>query len=178
MTQVESFLNDLNNSAKQLDDSDQSVGQKTSNETITRFTESTQKTLIQLQSYIDERKLDQFYKEIEELKFMIEYSDELNKNWLFIRAYSGALRFLLKDISVINAKDVFVYYEVRYGGRRILRNENWFEQIRWEFLDELQTANDQVKLSQFVSKRVKKLNDCFQVYKSELLLFIQSLQKL
>jgi len=131
------------------------------------------KTLAKLQRYIECMDLQSFYQQIEELKYLIEYSDELNKNWYMIRAYSGALARLLEKKTPEHAIEVYTYYEQTYGGRRILRDENWFEQNRWEFLDELKSVSSLEKLDSFVEKRTKKLNGFFQAYKSELLIFIQ-----
>jgi len=173
MTYVESFLNDLNNSIQ--------AGQKKNNAQqnagLIHFIASTKKTLDNLQSYLNDKKLDEFYKEIGELKFMIEYSDEVHKNWLLVRAYSGALARLSLEVSLKHASNVSSYYEIQYGRRRILKEENWFEQQRWEFLDELKTLDNDAKLTRFLNKQHKKLNSCFQVYRSELMLFLESLNR-
>ncbi len=131
-------------------------------------------TLATLQGYIDSMDMQSFYQKIEDLKYLIEYSDELNKNWYMIRAYSGALARLLEKKTAEHAIEVYSYYEQTYGGRRILKDENWFEQNRWEFLDELKSINSMEKLDSFVEKRTKKLNGFFLAYKSELLIFIQA----
>ncbi|RKD90573.1 hypothetical protein [Mangrovibacterium diazotrophicum] len=173
MTHVESFLNELNNSIQ----ADQTNGNKQQNTGLIQFIASTKNSLDNLQSYLDNKQVAQFYQEIGELKFMIEYSDEVHKNWLLIRAYSGALARLSLEVSMKHASDVSSYYEIQYGRRRILKEESWFEQLRWEFLDELKTLDDDAKLTRFLNKQHKKLNSCFQVYKSELMLFLESLNK-
>ncbi|PTN02417.1 hypothetical protein [Mangrovibacterium marinum] len=155
------------NSPKQTDD-----------QSLREFTASVTDTLSNLQQKLDSGAIQAFYEQIESLKYLIEYSDELNKNWYLIRAYSGALKRLMQEKTVEHAAKVYAYYEQTYGGRRVLRSENWFEQQRWEFIDELKTIGSQEALNKFLEKRTKKLNGYFQGYKSELLLFIQDLQKL
>lgn len=177
MTREESILNQLKKWTNQSAGHSLNAKEVVNNQSLQEFINSITATLTNLQNYIDKKDIQSFYGQIEELKYLIEYSDELNKNWYLIRAYSGALRRLLKERSIENVMSIYRYYEQTYGGRRILRDENWFEQNRWEFIDELKSIDSPEKLDLFLEKRIKKLNGYFQGYKSELLIFIQELQK-
>lgn len=175
MIQVESIMNQLKKTANT---ENSGALNSAENQALIDFSTMVNETLTQLQWHIDKLEIEAFYKKIEPLKYLIEYSDELNKNWYLIRAYSGAISRLLISETLENAVAVYLYYENTYGGRRILRDENWFEQNRWDFLDELKAADSEEKLHKFIQKRTKKLNQYFQVYKSELLLFTEELIKL
>lgn len=137
--------------------------------------ESIKESLTRLQERLDAKDIRTFYEWVGSLKFVIEYSDELNKNWYLIRAYSGALNRLLKEPTPETADLVCQYYEMKYGGRRILRHENLFEQQRWNFIDELKTIDNQASLDKFIAKRTKKLEQTYLAFQSEVLLFLKSL---
>lgn len=178
MTREENILNELKKRSIQTPNFHLAPSDVASNQAIDELTGGIKATLLKLQDHLDTLNIQSFYDQIEDLKYLIEYSDELNKNWYMIRAYSGALRKLLNEKTVENASNVYLYYEQTYGGRRILRSENWFEQNRWEFIDELRSVDSVLKLNGFIEKRTKKLNGFFQSYKSELLIFLDQLQKL
>jgi len=144
-------------------------------QTIVDLTDSVRQSLSGLNELLDKRDFRTFYEWLSSLKFFIEYSDELNKNWYLVRAYAGALQKLSKEETLENADAVFQYYELKYGGRRILRHENSFEHQRWDFLDELQQIDSLQVLSKFIEKRFKKLREYFQVFQSEVQLFLQDL---
>lgn len=174
MTQVESFLKNMKVIVPAASKSTY-VRTQSEQQNLDELVKTVKETLSSMQEYIDSQNIHSFYNSLADLKFFIEYADEINKNWYLVRAYSGALYRLLQSVSVENAADVFQYYESKYGGRRIIRNENWFEQQRWDFLDELQLVDSVPALHKFIDKRIKRLNSSFQVFKSELLIFIKTL---
>lgn len=174
MTPVENFLRSIQvtPSSGQLTSVSMS---STEREHLNQLVDSVKTILSSMQENIEKRDISAFYESLSELKFFIEYADELNKNWYILRACAGALTRLNNSLTIENASSVLQYYELKYGGRRILRNENWFEQQRWDFLDDLKMVNSEEALLRFFEKRTKKLNESFQVFKSELLIFLQSI---
>lgn len=174
MTPVESILKSMKVSSP---NTSKAAVMRTSSEqqNLNELIDAVKQVLSSMQEQIDNKNIRAFYESLADLKFFIEYTDEINKYWYLVRAYSGALTRLLQAVSIENAGEVFQYYESKYGGRRIIRNENWFEQQRWDFLDELQSVKTVEALQKFVDKRTKKLNDSFQVLKSELLIFLQNI---
>ena len=173
MTQVESFLESLKNiDFKGNTPTKDPISKDHLNECLQSIID----LLPKFEEQINNRQMNDFYEGINQLKYLIEYSDGLNKNWYLIRACSGALRRLLRDTSIQNTTNVYSYYETKYGRRRILRHENWFEQQRWEFLDDLKTIDQEEKLNRFLDKSMKQLNEYFQTYKNELLLFIEEVK--
>ncbi len=131
-----------------------------------------------LESYLNASQFFLFYQSLNDLKFLIEFSDDLNRYWYVMRAYSGALFRLKSDFSVKAAKRLYCYYFDRYGDRRFLRNEHWFECKRWEFLDELLLTNTDDELDAFIFKYKHLLSEDFQLYSSFLMGFIYDLKKL
>lgn len=174
MLQVENFLKNIHitPSASQPKPVSMTVSER---KYLDHLIDSVKASLSFMQESLEKEDIPSFYESLSNLKFFIEYSDELNKNWHIIRAYSGALARINNNASLKNASTVARYYELKYGGRRILRSENWFEHQRWDFLDELQTVNTAPALQKFIDKRTKKLNESFQIFKSELLIFLQSI---
>jgi hypothetical protein len=130
-----------------------------------------------LVSYLNDGHVDQFYKSISNLKYLVEYSDNLNRYWYLLRAYSGALSKLKSDMSVKGSKKLYLYYFNKYGDRRMLRNEHWFEKKRWEFLDELQLIYTNEDLSKFIHKYHQVLTESMNIYSSFLMAFIKDLRK-
>lgn len=140
------------------------------------FVDSTPQKLELLVSYLSGGQMDQFYRLLPDLKFLIEFSDDLNRYWHLLRAYSGALSKLKNDLSVKGAKSLYAYYFSKYGDRRFLRNEHWFEKKRWEFLDEIQTIYSEDQLRQFYIHYQRMLEENLKIYNSFLLLFIKDLE--
>jgi hypothetical protein len=131
-----------------------------------------------LESYLSEGQIDQFYMLLPDLKYLIEFSDDLNRYWHLLRAYSGALSKLKNDLSVKGAKNLYAYYFSKYGDRRFLRNEHWFEKKRWEFLDEIQNIYSEDQLRQyFVHYQIITIEN-MKIYSSFLMLFIKDLENL
>lgn len=142
------------------------------------FVYSTPLKLELLQSYLSEGQIDQFYMLLPDLKYLIEYSDDLNRYWHLLRAYSGALSKLKNDLSVKGAKNLYAYYFSKYGDRRFLRNEHWFEKKRWEFLDEIQNIYSEDQLRQFFIHYQRIMDDNMKIYTSFILLLIKDLENL
>ena len=95
-----------------------------------------------------------------------------------LRAYSGALAKLKSEHSVKSSKKLYSYYFSKYGDRRLLRNEHWFEKKRWEFLDELQCVYTEVELENFIIKYHQILTESMKIYVSFLMAFIKDLKNL
>ena len=132
----------------------------------------------ELQQYIDSSQFHNFYIKLNNLKFLVEYADNLNRYWFVLRAYSGGLKKLMEEKTVRHALDVYLYYYLKYGKRRILKDENWFEHKRWEFLDQLTQVDDENELSSFINRMIDLLDQYFQVYKNELLRFHADVKKI
>ena len=131
-----------------------------------------------LESYLNDGNIANFYKSLSNLKYLVEYSDNLNRYWYLLRAYSGALAKLNSDQSVKGSKRLYLYYFNKYGERRLLRNEHWFEEKRWEFLDELQMIYTEEDLSNFVHKYHLILSESLRIYSSFMMDFINDLKRL
>ena len=155
---------------------DQSESKKLAAEFFAEFIHSTPIKLELLDSYLNAGRIDHFYQALPELKYLVEFSDSLNRYWYLLRAYSSALSKLNADQSVKNAKRLYSHYFEIYGDRRMLRNEHWFEQKRWEFLDELQLIYREDELSDFVYKYQQVLSDNLKIYVSFLLDLIADLK--
>ncbi len=132
----------------------------------------------QLENAISCGQFDLFYLKINDLKFLCEYSEVLNKNWFLLRAYSGGLKKIAESPTVKSTKLVYAYYFLKYGDRRILRNEHWFEQKRWEFLDDLNSIYTTGELEAFFRKYNAIVSEYFKEYKSELLHFKSDIEQI
>jgi hypothetical protein len=136
-----------------------------------------EKTVL-LETFLNQRKIDDFYNLLSDFKFLVEYSDEISRYWYFLRAYSGALAKLNSDRSVKGAKKLYSYYFEKYGDRRTIRDEHWFEKKRWEFLDELYGIFNEYELEAFIKKFQNILTENFATYSSLLLTFVFDLKGL
>lgn len=129
-----------------------------------------------LESYLSGGHIDLFYKSLTDFKYFIEYSDNLSRYWHVLRAYSGALSKLKDDLTVKGAKNLYAYYYNKYGDRRVLRSEHWFENKRWEFLDEIQNIYSEDELKKFFLKYQHVLSENLIIYNSFLMLFIKDIE--
>jgi len=157
---------------------DQSVSEKLATEFFADFIHYTPIKLELLDSYLKTGRIDYFYQSLSDLKYLVEFSDNLNRYWYLLRAYSTAISKLKADRSVKNAKKLYSHYFEIYGDRRMLRNEHWFEKKRWEFLDELQLINREDELSEFIFKYQQVLFENLKIYESFIMTFIADLKKL
>jgi hypothetical protein len=131
-----------------------------------------------LGSYLSAGQINLFYKSLIDLKYLIEFSDNINRYWHVLRGYSETLSKLTEDPSVKNSKRLYCCYFEKYGDRRTIRNEHWFEKQRWEFLDELNNIFTDIELHKFIRKYIQVLEKNFEIYKSFMMIFINELQKL
>lgn len=159
-------------------EADRSMSQKLTNEFIADFIHYTPIKLELLKSYLNAGQIDAFYNSLSDLKYLVEFSDNLNRYWFLLRAYSGALSKLKANQSVKGSKKLYSYYFEKYGDRRTIRNEHWFERKRWEFLDELQTIYTEDELEVFILKFERILAESLEIYTSFVLAFIHDLEKL
>jgi len=157
---------------------DPSVHKKLASEFFTDFIHHTPIKLELLDSHLKAGRIDYFYQSLSDFKYLVEFSDSLNRYWYLLRAYSTALSKLKADCSVKNAKKLYSHYFEIYGDRRMLRNEHWFEKKRWEFLDELQFINREDELSEFICKYQQVLSENLKIYVSFITTFIADLKKL
>jgi len=130
-----------------------------------------------LESYVKSGRISDFYNQLNDFKYLIEYSDDLSRYWYFMRGYSGALAKLKADKTVKGAKKLYVYYFEKYGDRRTIKDEHWFEKKRWEFLDELQTIYSDYELDLFIEKYTFQLIENFEIYCSFLRTFVNDLKR-
>jgi hypothetical protein len=131
-----------------------------------------------LASYVNTGHIDSFYQNLLDLKYLVEFSDDINRYWYLLRAYSGALSKLKANQSVKGSKKLYSYYFDKYGDRRILRNEHWFEKKRWEFLDELQLIYREDELLDFINKYELILSENLHTYTTFIKSLIENLQML
>lgn len=152
--------------------------QQQTNEYFRNFIYSTQKKLDLLEFHLKKEDYAALYNLLPELKFLVEYSDELSRYWYFMRGYSGALLKLSNDLTVKGSKKLYAAYFEKYGDRRNIRDEHWFEVKRWEFLDELNTIYNEFELKAFMWKYHNVLSDNLKIYSSFMMAFINDLKKL
>jgi hypothetical protein len=176
MKSAQSFKDYYESSFKK--EEDQAMAQKLSDEFFADFIHYTPIKLELLESYISAGQIDNFYNSLADLKYLVEFSDHFNRYWYLLRAYSGALSKLKADQSVKGSKKLYSYYFAKYGDRRILRKEHWFEKKRWEFLDELQTIFSEAELKFFMLKYQRSLAENFKIYESYVMVFITDLKKI
>ena len=131
-----------------------------------------------LESYLNAGKIGFFYNSLTDLKYLVEFSDNLNRYWYLLRAYSGALAKLKDNQSAKGAMRLYSYYFEKYGDRRTIRNEHWFEKKRWEFLDELHAIYSEDELEAFILKYQHILANSLETYVSFVMDFINDLKKL
>jgi hypothetical protein len=161
-----------------LKETDQSMSQKNVDDFVADFIYYTPIKLELLESYLRAGNIDFFYNSLTDLKYLVEFSDNLNRYWYLIRAYSGALSKLKANQSVKGAKKLYSYYFEKYGDRRTIRNEHWFEKKRWEFLDELHAIYSEDELEAFILKYQRILFDSLEIYMSFVMAFINDLKRL
>lgn len=141
------------------------------NEFLIDFIAFVPETIADLQYNIEHQQIDDFYNNLTSLKFLVEYSDDLNRYWYLLRALAGGIKRLLEKETVQHAMEVYLYYHQKYGGRRIFKQDNWFENKRWQFLDRLIDIETPRELMTFIEDEMRELNEYFRVYKNELLQF-------
>jgi hypothetical protein len=159
-------------------EADQPRAMKLSSDFFDDFIQFTPIKLEMLQSYLTAGNIDFFYNSLADLKYLVEFSDNLTRYWYLLRGYSGALAKLKADKTVKGSKKLFSYYFNKYGDRRILRNEHWFEKKRWEFMDELQLIYTEDELEKFILKYQKVLSEYLEIYISFMMMFIRDLKNL
>lgn len=156
----------------------QEQAKKLADEYFQNFIEVTPYKLRLLEDFLASDQIDFFYTSLADLKYLIEFSDDLSRYWHLLRGYSGALARLKADLTVKGAKNLYVYYFNIYGDRRMLRKEHWFEKKRWEFLDEMQNIFFENDLHTFYKKYKYVLAENFQIYNAFLMLFINDLKSI
>lgn len=144
---------------------------------IQDFIQLTPVKLELIKSYLEACQFDLFFQSLNDLKFLNEFSDNFNRYWCVIRGYSGALAKMKRNDSIKGSKKIYNYYFQRYGDRRPLRNEHWFEKKRWEFLDELQLIYSENELDKFIIKYHQKLNENLKLYVLYVLRFVTELNR-
>jgi hypothetical protein len=159
-------------------ESDEQNAKKLADEFFADFIYFTPIKLELLQSYLRIGQINLFYKSLIDLKYLIEFSDNLSRYWHALRGYSEALSKLKSDQTVKNTKRLYSDYFNKYGDRRAIRNEHWFEKKRWEFLDELHCVYTEDELQKFIQKYQVVLEENFQIYVSFMMAFLNELQKL
>ncbi len=178
MTSAESFVKYFNKTYIKIPANKLKPPEKNENEFLNEFVAYIPEIVYELEDHIKNREINRFYIKLKNIKFLVEYSDELNKNWYLIRAYSGGLKRLMEKPDTHHAMQVYLYYFQKYGDRRLLKDENWFEEKRWQFLDELLDVENDKMLRTFIKAKTHLLNEYFQIYKTELLKFRSEVMKL
>lgn len=159
-----------------FDGRDKQQARKLADEFFINFIHDTTLKVELLESYLSKGDIDLFYNSLTELKYLIEFSDNLSRYWHLIRGYSGALSKLKAEMTVKGAKNLHAYYFSKYGDRRFLRDEHWFEKKRWEFLDEMQNIYFEDDLRTFFQKYEHVLAENMKIYTSFIMMFIIDLE--
>ena len=159
-----------------LNGDNQIKAKKLANDFFIDFINYTPEQLKILDNYISNGQIDLFYMSLANFKYLIEFSDDLSRYWHVLRGYSSALSKLKTDFSVKGSKKLSTYYFSKYGDRRFLRNEHWFEKKRWEFLDELQNIYSDEELESFYQKYKQELAENLKIYTSFIMLFIKNIE--
>lgn len=155
---------------------DKEEARKLAEEFFINFIHDTTLKVELLDGYLSKGDIGLFYSTLTELKYLIEFSDNLSRYWHLLRGYSGALSKLKGEMTVKGAKKLHAYYFSKYGDRRFLREEHWFERKRWEFLDELQNIYFEDDLRNFVMRYEQVLSDNMKIYASFIMMFIIDLE--
>ncbi|MGQ8338276.1 hypothetical protein ACUNWD_17110 [Sunxiuqinia sp. A32] len=148
------------------------------NEFLEEFVVYIPEIIEELEGCIQNNDVSTFYHKLNNLKFLCEYTDTINRYWYLLRAYSGGLMRLADCPNQQKAVEVYIYYYNKYGGRRILKDENWFENLRWKFLDQLIEVEDDKELYVLIDDTYLSLAKFFDIYKTELLNFLQSVKEI
>lgn len=175
MTPAERFFKYFNNEYGVKERKDPT---KVTNEFLEEFVTSVPEIIDELETHLLKHEIKDFYIKVKNLKYLCEYSEEFNRYWLLLRAVSGGLKRLLEEPTVDHATEVYIYYYSMYGGRRKLKDENWFESLRWDFLDKMADMRTDEELNEFVLEKIDSLSSFFRLYKRELEFFIIELKKL
>lgn len=175
MTPAERFFKYFNNAYRHEGSVKSS---KFSNEFVDDFITYIPEAIDELETNLLKHEISDFYIKIKNLKYLCEYSEEFNRCWLLLRATSGGLKRLLEEPTINHATEVYIYYYSKYGGRRKLKHENWFEHHRWDFLDKLSELKSDDELNEFILERIEVLSSYFFIYKKELESFINDLKRL
>ncbi len=159
-------------------ENDQHIAAMHSDEFFTEVIRSTPVKLEILESYLLVGNFDLFYKTLTDFKYLIEFSDNLSRYWHLLRGYSEAMGRLKADLSVKGSKRLYFEYFEKYGDRRSLRDEYWFENKRWEFLDELLNIYYEEDLRIFIMKYHHRMIENLKTYESFIVLFVKDLKKI
>ena len=147
-----------------------------SDEFFCDFIRLTPLSMDKLQDYLGSSQWGKFHLKLNDLKYLCEYSDNLSRYWYILRGYSSALEKISDKPTVKNTKQVYVYYYNRYGDRRILKDEHWFEKLRWEFLDEIPKIYLEAELNNFIVKYHQAVQILLNEYRKDLENFIREVQ--
>jgi hypothetical protein len=159
-------------------DNDLHMANMRSDEFFTEVIQSTPVKLEILESYLLVGNFDLFYKTLTDFKYLIEFSDNLSRYWHLLRGYSEAMGRLKANQTVKGSKRLYFDYFEKYGDRRSLRDEYWFENVRWEFLDELLNIYAEEDLRIFIMKYQHRMIENLKIYESFIVLFISDLQNI
>lgn len=131
----------------------------------------------ELYSFLQKGEMGKLYSRLNDLKYLCAFNDDLNKYWFMMRAMSGALNKLMNPIKLENAKKIHEYYLHKYGARKVLKDENWFENRRWHFLDSLGNIHTEERLSDFIQQNLVIMRGLLDTYSYYLESFINEIEK-
>ena len=176
MNSIESFIEYFRNT---LDEKNRNLlkEKKISKDFFDDFIKYTPKTISELNQYILDDRISLFYSKLNDLKYLCIFDEELNKYWFAMRGLSGAIAKLLVKKDLENARKVHQYYIHKYGDRIALRDENWFENKRWQFLDSLEILNSDDQLSHFINQNKIVLKCYLDNYHFHVNCFIGDIRK-
>lgn len=176
MDSIDSFIDYFRQT---LDSKNQETTANTdvSKEFFLDFVNYTPPILAELDNCITGKHIERFYIRLNDLKYLCVFNEELNKYWFSMRALSGALVKLSTKKSLKNAHKVHEYYIRKYGDRKVLSNENWFEIKRWQFLNALELITEISQLDELIDQNIILLKSYLDHYIFNLNCFIEDIRK-
>jgi len=151
-------------------------GENISKDFFCDFIQFTPTILYELDKYLEDKRIELFYNRLNDLKYLCVFNENLNLFWFSMRALSGTLFRLNSPGGLNNAKKLHSYYLEKYGDRKVLSNENWFENKRWIFLDSLEKITSEAELITLIENNCIVLKNFFDDYKFHLGRFIEEIR--
>ena len=168
---IKYFRSSLNKEVYEPEDNE-----NTSEDFFSDFIQYTPLVLQELDKYYGEKRMDLFYIRLNDLKYLCVFNENLNLYWFSMRALSGALFRLNSPGGLANAKKLHFYYLEKYGDRSALRDENWFENRRWIFLDSLEKVATEEQLTTLIENYCIILKCFLENYQFHLNRFVKGVR--
>ncbi len=175
---MEAAISFINYFRSSLDKEIKELGQEgnISKDFFCDFIQFTPQVLHELNKYHEVKRIELFYNRLNDLKYLCVFDENLNLYWFSMRALSGTLFRLNFPGGLENAKKLHYYYIEKYGDRKMLRDENWFENKRWIFLDSLEAVTTKEELTTLIENYSVILNYFLETYQFHLNRFVEGVR--